>query len=112
VWFDRRATSPGRARGLLALRDGAREASGAQPELRFHSDSAQQALTLAQRVLSNRARLIRRRARDVAGSLTLADRQLVIDRRFLLEPVEQALRALCWSAVGLAVTLVAFRLSA
>jgi hypothetical protein len=69
------------------------------------------ALTRAQRVLSNRARLLRRRTHSVTGTVTLQDGGVLpIDREFLLEPLEQALRALSWSCVGVAVALALFRL--
>ena len=67
-------------------------------------------LTYVQRVLSNRARLLRRRATAVTGQVTLVDGELDIDREFLLAPLESALHALSWTAVLLALTLLASRL--
>jgi hypothetical protein len=66
-------------------------------------------LTSAQRSLSNRARLIRRRATAATGELTLRDGSKTIDKQWLLQPIEQALRALSWSAIALAATLLVFR---
>ena len=67
-------------------------------------------LTRAQRVLSNRARSLRRRTRAVTGTINLHDgRSLTIDRPYLLEPLEQALRALSWTSVAFALTLVLLR---
>lgn len=68
------------------------------------------ALTHAQRTLSNRARLIRRRATAATGRLSLRDGESqAIDEQWLLQPVEQALRALSWTAIALAAALVVFR---
>lgn len=69
-------------------------------------------LTRAQRTLSNRARGIRRRALSVDGSIMFANGQRErIDAAYLLGPLEQALQALSWSLVLLAMALAAFRLT-
>jgi len=68
-------------------------------------------LTSAQRSLSNRARLIRRRATSATGQLTLHGGSQAINKQWLLQPIEQALRALSWSAMALAATLLVFRLA-
>jgi len=69
-------------------------------------------LTQAQRSLSNRARLVRRRTEAVAGRLQLAGgKEQVIDTRFLLQPMEQALAALSWALVLLAAAMAVMRLS-
>jgi len=69
-------------------------------------------LTDAQRSLSNRARHLRRRTRAVHGWLELANGgQQGISAAYLLEPLEQALRALSWSLVALATALAVFRLT-
>jgi hypothetical protein len=70
------------------------------------------ALSWAQRSLSTPARLLRRSVRGVEGSLTLADgtvRQL--DERFLLVPLERALRAMSWGLVTVAAALAVARLT-
>ena len=68
-------------------------------------------LSYAQRSLSTPARLLRRRVVEVEGSLTLEDGTVRrLDERVLLAPLEQALRALSWSVVALAVALAAARL--
>ena len=57
-------------------------------------------LSLAQRRLSTPARLLRRRAGEVEGTVTLDDgATIVLDRKALLGPLEQALRAMSWSIV-------------
>ncbi|HLG72382.1 MAG TPA: hypothetical protein VK009_18350 [Chloroflexota bacterium] len=67
--------------------------------------------TSAQRCLSNRARHIRRRTRAVEGVVTLTNgRQETIDADYLLEPIEQALRALSWSLVLIAAAIAILRL--
>lgn len=70
-------------------------------------------LTQAQRSLSNRARLIRRRAEAVDGAVVVSGtaEPLVIDRQFLLAPIEQALSALSWTAMALGAALAVFRLT-
>ena len=67
-------------------------------------------LSYAQRSLSTPARLLRRRVTAVDGSLTLEDGTVRgLDDRFLLDPLERALRALSWSMVVLAVALAVAR---
>jgi hypothetical protein len=67
-------------------------------------------LSYAQRSLSTPARLVRRRVIGVEGSLTMEDGTVRgLDDRFLLEPLERALRALSWSMVALAVALAVAR---
>ena len=69
-------------------------------------------LSYAQRSLSTPARLLRRRVTRVEGSMTMEDGTLrPIDDRTLLAPLEQALRALSWSMVALAVALALARLA-
>jgi hypothetical protein len=69
-------------------------------------------LTRAQRSLSNRARLLRRRTRAISGHivLTMGEPQ-IIDRGYLLRPLEDALAALSWSAVLVAAAVVTYRLT-
>src|SRR5262245_59898598 len=68
-------------------------------------------LSAAQRSLSTPARLLRRRATGVSGSITLTDGDvLALDSGRLLEPLERALRALSWSVVLLAAALAVARL--
>lgn len=68
------------------------------------------ALSFAQRRLSTPARLLRRQAHQVEGSLRMADgREEPIDARFLLRPLEQALHWLSWAVVGLAAALAVAR---
>lgn len=67
-------------------------------------------LSFAQRVLSNRARDIRRRVERVSGTMTARDgTTTAIDRQFLLAPTEHALRAMSWAVVALAVAAVLAR---
>jgi hypothetical protein len=64
------------------------------------------ALSAAQRALSTPARMLRRRATDVSGSITLTDGDVSrVDRAILLAPLERALRAMSWGIVLLAVAL-------
>ncbi len=68
-------------------------------------------LSLAQRVLSTPARMLRRRAVDVAGVVTLSDgTKQAIDRPALLAPLEHALRAMAWAVILLAAALAVARL--
>ena len=68
-------------------------------------------LSAAQRSLSTPARLLRRRATGVTGSVTLADGDtLALTASRLLEPLERALRAMSWSVVLLAAALAIARL--
>jgi hypothetical protein len=69
------------------------------------------ALSLAQRSLSTPARILRRQVREVEGVLTLTDGSTrPIDEAALRAPLEQALRAMSWGLVALAVSLVVSRL--
>jgi len=69
-------------------------------------------LSLAQRALSTPARLLRRRARVVQGSVTLADgEQLALDHRVLLAPLERALKMTAWAVVLGATALALYRLA-
>jgi hypothetical protein len=66
----------------------------------------------AQRQLSTPARLIRRRAATVAGTITLGDGATqVIDDRSLLMPLERALHALSWGMMLLAAAFAIARLT-
>jgi hypothetical protein len=68
-------------------------------------------LSAAQRSLSTPARLLRRRAAQVTGSITMADGQVLpVSSELLLRPLERALRALSWSVVALAAALAVVRL--
>ena len=70
------------------------------------------ALSWAQRSLSTPARLLRRSVRGVEGSLTLGDGSVRrIDERFLLAPLEAALRAMSWGLVTVAAGLAVARLT-
>ena len=66
----------------------------------------------AQRSLSNRARLLRRRTRAISGHIvfTMGEPQ-ILDRGYLLRPLEDALAALSWSAVLVAAAVVTYRLT-
>jgi hypothetical protein len=69
------------------------------------------AFSYAQRMLSTPARLIRRRSRSVAGTLTLNDgSQVALDKPTLLRPLERALAAASWGIVVLSLGLIASRL--
>lgn len=66
----------------------------------------------AQRTLSTPARLLRRQARAVAGTVSLADgTDVPIDRDVLLAPLEGALHALSWAVVALAAAVAVARLT-
>ena len=68
-------------------------------------------LTIVQRTLSTPARMLRRRTRDVTGSIGLTDDTVLpIDRQLLLQPLEQALRAMSWGVVLLATAVAVARL--
>jgi heme O synthase-like polyprenyltransferase len=68
-------------------------------------------LSLAQRVLSNHVRYVRRRVVAVRGELELADAsRQPLDARRLTAPAETGLRLLSLATVVLAATLVAFRI--
>lgn len=67
-------------------------------------------LATAQRVLSARARMLRREVRCVSGELVFADgRRERIDAAALLRPLEQALRALVFAVVALSIVAVIAR---
>jgi hypothetical protein len=69
-------------------------------------------LSLAQRRLSTPARMLRRRALEVRGSVTLADgTTMALDRKALLRPLEQTLRAMSWSIVLFATAFAIARLT-
>jgi hypothetical protein len=68
------------------------------------------ATSLAQRRLSTRVRLLRRRVREVQGRLDRTDGSSEeLSRDWLLEPAEGALRALAGGMVALAAALVIMR---
>jgi hypothetical protein len=68
-------------------------------------------LTAVQRTLSTPARLLRRRASDVAGSIALHDGgTLPLDRQVLLAPLEQSLRLMSWGIILLAAALAVDRI--
>jgi hypothetical protein len=68
-------------------------------------------LSLAQRVLSNHVRYVRRRVVAVRGELELSDAgREPLDARRLTAPAETGLRLLSLATVVLATTLVAFRI--
>jgi hypothetical protein len=70
------------------------------------------ALSAAQRALSTPARLLRRRATHVEGSITLSGGSLVpINPHTLLGPLERALRTTAWAIVLLATSLAVARLT-
>jgi len=69
-------------------------------------------VTQIQRQLSTPARALRRKTRSVDGTIQLTDGTTrEITRDSLLEPLERALRTLCWSGVVLALALAYLRLS-
>jgi hypothetical protein len=69
------------------------------------------ALISTQRHLSNQARLVRRRARSIEGSITLTNGEtVVIDGPWLLAPLEKGLRAMSWGVVLLATAMAIARL--
>ena len=69
------------------------------------------ALSLAQRNLSTPARLLRRRARQVDGVVTLdGGQECPLDAAVLLAPLERTLRAMTGGVVLLAAAMVAARL--
>ena len=70
------------------------------------------ALSAAQRRLSTPARNIRRRARQVEGSITYADgRTVPITADTMIRPLEMSLRAASWAIMLLAAALAVARLS-
>lgn len=69
------------------------------------------ALIMAQRALSARARLVRRRVVAIEGAVTLTSGERVaIDERWLLAPLESALKATAWGVILLATAMAAARL--
>ena len=69
-------------------------------------------LSAAQRFLSTPARTIRRHALSIEGRMLLDDGRVeVLNSSTLLAPIEKTLRALSWTTVALAVSLVLARLS-
>jgi hypothetical protein len=69
-------------------------------------------LSLAQRRLSTPARLLRRRAVEVGGTVTLGSGETIaLDRKALLQPLEQTLRAMSWSIVLFATAFALARLT-
>ena len=67
-------------------------------------------LSLAQRRLSTPVRMVRRRAREVSGTVELEDgERLPVTSELLLRGPEQALRALTAATIVLAVALVLLR---
>ncbi|MGO8871087.1 MAG: hypothetical protein ACLQPH_06740 [Acidimicrobiales bacterium] len=68
-------------------------------------------LSLAQRALSTPARMLRRRAVDATGVVSLSDgSQRIVDRATLLAPLEHALQAMAWAVVLLAAACAVARL--
>jgi hypothetical protein len=68
------------------------------------------ATTYAQRFLSTPARRLRRRTVAVTGAMTTDDGEvLAVDRRLLLAPLEQALRALSWGVPLMALAVLLAR---
>jgi len=73
--------------------------------------SAAYALSFGQRALSTPARLVRRRAQSVSGTMTMGDGSRVdIDQGMLLNPLEVALRAFAWGVGLTGLGLVASKL--
>ena len=68
------------------------------------------ALSYGQRALSTPARIVRRRAQRVTGTMTMGDGSSVdIDQGTLLSPLEVALRAFSWGVVLIGLGMVAAR---
>jgi hypothetical protein len=68
------------------------------------------AFSIAQRSLSTPARVVRRKASRIDGSMTMHDGSVdALDGRVLLAPLERALSALSWGMVALALALTAAR---
>jgi hypothetical protein len=68
------------------------------------------ALSLGQRSLSTEARLVRRHAAYVDGTMTMRDGSArSINAQVLLEPIERALRWMSYATIALAIALVAAR---
>ncbi|TMC83937.1 MAG: hypothetical protein E6J08_01295 [Chloroflexi bacterium] len=73
--------------------------------------AAAYALSFGQRALSTPARLVRRRAQSVIGTMTFADgTHAKVDEATLLRPLEVALRAFSWGVGLLGLGLVAAKL--
>jgi hypothetical protein len=73
--------------------------------------SAAYALSFGQRALSTPARFLRRKTRDVTGTVTLLDgSETKLDEPALLRPLELALKAFSWGVVLLALGLAAARI--
>jgi hypothetical protein len=71
---------------------------------------AASALSLAQRSLSTQARLVRRRAAHVEGTMAMNDGSVEpIDEQVLLEPIERALRWMSIATIALAIALLSAR---
>ncbi len=69
-------------------------------------------MSVAQRRLSTPARALRRRTEHVQGAVTSSSGEVhEIDRRYLLDPLEGALRALTWASVLFATALAVARLT-
>jgi hypothetical protein len=69
------------------------------------------ALSLAQRALSTPARLLRRRASAVSGTITFTDGTVApLTGAMVREPLEQALRTMSWGMIALAAALAVARL--
>ncbi len=68
-------------------------------------------LSLAQRSLSNRVRLVRRRVVSISGDIELSDgSRQKIDAGWLIAAEERGLRLLAAASVGLAAALLVFRI--
>ena len=73
--------------------------------------AAAYAMSYGQRALSTPARQLRRKTREVTGTLTLLDgSETDLDERYLLRPLELALKAFSWAVVMLAIGLAASRI--
>jgi hypothetical protein len=73
---------------------------------------AAMALSAGQRHLSTPARMLRRKAEAVSGSITLHTGEVItLDAGRLLEPLERALRSMSWGMVLLAAALATSRLA-
>lgn len=69
------------------------------------------AISFGQRALSTPARTVRRQARSVVGTMSMADgSQVQVDESTLLRPLETALQAFSWGVVLLGLGVVAARL--
>jgi hypothetical protein len=68
------------------------------------------ALSLAQRSLSTQARLVRRHAAYVDGTMTMHDGDVLpVSEQLLLQPIERALRWMSFAMIALAIALLAAR---